>query len=152
MVSVEIRSATPADINDVCELVTALLAAVAPGNRSFEQLLPVTAHVLRHCDDVYPFVAIADGKTVGVIILNKCCAIYAMGDFGEISELFVAPEMRSANIGAKLIAKAVEFGISKGWSKLEVGAPDVPKWQRTVDFYQNNGFKEIGPRLYLPIG
>jgi hypothetical protein len=34
---------------------------------------------------------------------------------------------------------------------LEVGAPDVPRWQRTVDFYKRNGFKEVGPRLYLPL-
>ncbi len=31
---------------------------------------------------------------------------------------------------------------------LEVGAPSVPKWQRTVDFYLRNGFEEVGPRLY----
>ncbi|MFP6745114.1 MAG: hypothetical protein VCB77_08015, partial [Alphaproteobacteria bacterium] len=32
-----------------------------------------------------------------------------------------------------------------GWLELEVGAPDVPRWQRTVDFYLGYGFKEVGP-------
>lgn len=53
MVSFDIRSTTLADTNDVGELVIALLAAVAPGEHSFEQLLPVTARVLRHSDDVF---------------------------------------------------------------------------------------------------
>ena len=30
---------------------------------------------------------------------------------------------------------------------IEVGAPDLPRWQRTVDFYKRYGFTEIGPRL-----
>ena len=44
-------------------------------------------------------------------------------------------------------AKANTFSISKGWQFLEVGAPGLPRWQRTVDFYLGNGFSVIGPRL-----
>lgn len=29
----------------------------------------------------------------------------------------------------------------------EVGAPAVPRFQRTVNFYVRNGFVEVGPRL-----
>ena len=32
---------------------------------------------------------------------------------------------------------------------MEVGAPDLPSWQRSYDFYLNHGFKEVGPRLEL---
>ena len=32
-------------------------------------------------------------------------------------------------------------------NRVEVGAPDVPRWQRTVNFYLKEGFVEVGPRL-----
>ena len=32
---------------------------------------------------------------------------------------------------------------------LEVTGLSDPKWQRSVDFCCRNGFKEIGPQLYL---
>lgn len=35
----------------------------------------------------------------------------------------------------------------RGWPLLEVGAPAVPKRQRTVDFYLRRGFSIVGPRL-----
>jgi hypothetical protein len=35
---------------------------------------------------------------------------------------------------------------------LEVGAPDAPRWQKSIDFYIRCGFEEIGPRLFLPLG
>ncbi len=82
-------------------------------------------------------------------MLNRCTTIYALGDFGEISELYVEPAHRSVGVGAALIEKVVAFGRSKGWSMLEVTAPGVPKWRRSVDFYRRNGFKEIGPQPYL---
>jgi hypothetical protein len=35
---------------------------------------------------------------------------------------------------------------------LEVGAPDTPRWQRSVDFYRSCDFIVVGPRLYMMIG
>jgi hypothetical protein len=42
----------------------------------------------------------------------------------------------------------VAHGHTRHWSMIEVGAPDVPRWQSTVDFYLRRGFVEVGPRLY----
>ena len=143
-----IRPATPADGAAVCELALALFSDLYPGLYSADRLQPVIARILRGSATVFPFLAVVEGRPVGLIVLNQCTAIYALGDFGEISELFVTPDMRSSGLGAKLIEEAVAFARSKGWTMLEVGAPDVPRWQRTVDFYRRNGFAEVGPRLY----
>ena len=43
------------------------------------------------------------------------------------------------------------IGKAKQWRVLEVGAPAFPRWSRTIAFYKNNGFKEIGPRLNLSL-
>jgi len=46
-----------------------------------------------------------------------------------------------------LLNAPVDFGRSRQWGRLEVGAPSAPRWRRTLGFYLNNGFKEVGPRL-----
>lgn len=64
---------------------------------------------------------------------------------------YVSPEHRSKGIGLKTIKVAAEFGRSRGSPLFEVGAPDVLRWQRTVDFYLMNDFTEIGSRIELLI-
>ena len=71
--------------------------------------------------------------------------------FGEITELYIKPEFRSKRIGEELISQAKRFARERGWNALEVGAPDLPRSQRTVNFYLRNGFSEIGPRLELNV-
>ena len=61
------------------------------------------------------------------------------------------PDGRSKNVGARLIETAAAFGRKREWPIIEVGAPSVPAWQRTVDFYLKHGFEEIGPRLQLTL-
>lgn len=149
MTGVEIRAARATDSNTICRLVFSLMEALYQGDYPLDMLQPATERVLRNSTDVFPFLAPHDARPVGVIVLNRCTTIYALGDLGEISELYVEPAHRSAGVGAALIEKAVAFGRSKGWSMLEVTAPGVPKWRRSVDFYRRSGFKEIGPQLYL---
>ena len=48
-----------------------------------------------------------------------------------------------------MLAAAAALARERGWPRLEVGAPDVPKWQRSLDFYLRCGFEEVGPRLRL---
>jgi GNAT superfamily N-acetyltransferase len=103
-------------------------------------------------DAVWSFLATTrDDRDLGVVTLNECAAIYAGGRFGEISELYVVPDGRSKNVGARLTEAAAAFGRERGWPFIEVGAPSVPAWQRTVDFYLKHGFEEIGPRLQLTL-
>ena len=74
---------------------------------------------------------------------------YAGGVFGEITEFYVRPQFRSRQYGEQLLAHAKAIAHSNNWREIEVGAPAFPRWSRTIAFYKNNGFKEIGPRLSL---
>lgn len=130
-------------------MVFSLLDAVDPSGYILDMLRSATEWVLRKTADVLAFLALDEGRPAGVMVLNGSTAIFALGESGEITELYVERAHRSAGVGAALIEKAVAFGKSKGWSVLEVSAPELPKWQRSVDFYRRNGFKEIGPRLYF---
>jgi GNAT superfamily N-acetyltransferase len=91
----------------------------------------------------------AEGQAVAALTLSECAALYAGGHFGEIAEFYVQPAHRSGGLGAKMLAAAAALARERGWPRLEVGAPDVPKWQRSLDFYLHCGFEEVGPRLRL---
>lgn len=149
-----IRAVLIDDADVIGVLVARLLSELYPDLQDLyrvEKLTPITRDVLRSAS-VFGLVARDfSGDPVGVIMLNQCEAIYAFGQFGEISELYVDPCCRSSGLGAALLQAAIGLARSRNWSMLEVGAPDVPRWQMTVDFYTRNGFMNVGPRLYLPL-
>ena len=146
--------AGPAESKVVGELVHCLLMEFfAEQSHLFplEKMQKAAAELLLPGSGVWSFLAIDGDEIIGMININECAAIYAGGKFGEITELYIKPEFRSKQIGEKLIAQATDFAKERAWDVLEVGAPDVPRCQRTVNFYLKNGFSEIGPRLELDV-
>ena len=93
------------------------------------------------------FLAFADDEPIGVILLSDSVAVYAGGRFGVITELYVSPPHRSSGVAALLVRAAEALGRTRGWERLEVGAPPQPAWDRTLRFYLKDGFTEVGPRL-----
>jgi len=89
---------------------------------------------------------LTSGQKIGFVSLCESYALYAEGSYGTIPELYVSPNWRSATIGKKLLQKAMEFGASKGWKRLEVTTPPLPEFDRTFSFYQSNGFEISGGR------
>ncbi len=148
---VTIRPAVIDDSPMVAGLVLELLSEIEPAyaeTLTLHGLTGVAESLLAGGQGYWAFLAVDDeGGIVGVLTLNECAAIYANGLFGEIAELYVTPQWRSAKTGALLIDTAVAFGRDRGWSALEVGAPDLPQGQRAVNFYFGYGFKMSGPRL-----
>jgi GNAT superfamily N-acetyltransferase len=147
---ISVRQATVADVDVVATLVHLLLLEITSEDETpptVERAHTATKALLADDTSVWAFLAESDvGEALGVLTLNECASIYAGGRFGEISELYVTPSSRSKGVGPKLLAAAKEFGSFMGWGRLEVGAPDVPKWKRTTAFYCRNGFDEVGPR------
>jgi GNAT superfamily N-acetyltransferase len=148
-----VRRATVKDSETVASLLLRLLSELYDPQQygyGADTLGPAARALLKEGRGYWALLACTPGgEAVGVITLNECAAVYAFGNFGEIPELYVVPEYRSAGVGAELVRAAVEFGRERGWSLLEVGAPEVPTWQRTVDFYVRCGFAVVGPRMTL---
>ncbi len=94
------------------------------------------------------FVAIDnDSQTlVGFVSLYESYALYAEGAYGTIPELYIRPGWRSKHVGRRLLKKAMEFGKKKGWRRLEMTTPPLPQFERTLQFYQANGFEITGGR------
>jgi len=150
--TVSIIEAKQNDANLVASLVYDLLFELFPEQKNLFPLakLKITAtEMLQPSTGVWSFLAISNGQVAGMINLNECAAIYAGGKFGEITEMYVKPKYRSTAIGEKLIQQSKLFAQERSWKVLEVGAPDLPRCQRTVDFYQKVGFNEVGPRLEM---
>ena len=91
----------------------------------------------------------AAGDAVGVATLSESWAAYAGGRFGLLNEMYVVPSHRSRRVGALLIAAARAHGRRRGWRRLDVTAPESPRWDRSRRFYERQGFVFTGPKLKL---
>lgn len=85
-------------------------------------------------------------KSIGFITLYESFALYAEGEFGTIPELYVNPAYRSKSVGQNLISQAQSFGRSRGWKRLEVTTPPLPEFDKTLAFYEREGFSITGGR------
>jgi GNAT superfamily N-acetyltransferase len=93
----------------------------------------------------YCVVAATDeGRVIGFGALCESHSLYAEGTFGIIQEFYVMPGYRSKKVGQHLIEKIVEVAKNKKWKRLELCTPPVPEFNRTVSFYQENGFEITG--------
>ncbi len=155
MNEISVTVAKPEEYETVGVLVHRLLNELFPGEDEFrnsEKYISAARELLLTGENLWALVAKNEsGEMIGVLTLNQCAAIYAGGNFGEICELYVDNTERSSGIGAKLIDAAREFAKRKGWLELEVGAPPQPDWKRTFEFYIDQGFEYVGPRLYLTV-
>ena len=148
---IRIRRVGPNDAGLVAAMVAELLDDFSTDATSDPAALTLTATAVLAMQTVTGLVAHEGERPVGLVLLNECAAIYAGGTFGEITELYVRPEMRSCGVAALLLAEAERIGRTRGWRRIEVGAPEQPKWSRTLAFYLREGFVEVGPRLKKPL-
>lgn len=122
------------------EEVTATLIADEPRYRALLAFAP---------DSGDP-IGTVERDAIGVLTLCESCAPYAGGYFVIIQEFYIVPEMRSQGVGQALLQHARAIALQKKWNRLEVTATLDPSFARSVAFYRSFGFRDSGPRLYLP--
>jgi GNAT superfamily N-acetyltransferase len=132
----------------VGELLTEIMARVGIQAFNFD-LAETTMRLEDFLNREKYFVFVArdrNNKPAGFIALYERFALYAEGAFGTIPELYVRPEFRSNKLGLRLVYEAKTFGSSRGWSRLEVTTPPLPQFDRTLEFYEREGFSITGGR------
>lgn len=149
--SIRITRAQPSDAPLVADLVGELLQEImtAIGTQAFAFSLVETEARMRAWleDGSYTVLLARDGDTaVGFLTLSECRALYAEGRFGIIPELYVCPDRRSQGVGRGLVAEAKRVARLKGWARLEVTTPPLPQFERTLVFYERQGFSVSGGR------
>src|SRR5262245_6240288 len=150
--SFQIRRATRADVPSVVEGVRTLLAELRGLN---DVDLPPSAAAACEAavDGRAPgavFVACAgDGAIVGLLTLTEQLAIHLGGTYGLIQDLWVSPPYRSHGIGAALVDAAADYCVARQLRAVEVCLPSYrfATFRRTLQFYEQRGFVEIGPRM-----
>ena len=151
MLQIRIQEAQPSDAPMVAALVGELLQEImaAIGTKAFRFSPDDTEVRLRTwlADGTYTvLLAYAGVAIVGVLTLTEHHALYAEGAFGIIPELYVSPAFRSNRVGATLLAEAKQVARSRGWTRLEVTTPPLPPFDRTLAFYERQGFSISGGR------
>lgn len=86
------------------------------------------------------------GRPLGFISLTEAHALYVGGAFGVIPEFYVRPGFRSEGIGRSLMEAARVHARARGWLRLEVTTPPLPQFERTLQFYEGQGFEVTGGR------
>lgn len=87
-----------------------------------------------------------DASAIGVISVYEGYALSAGGVFGTIAELYVRPAYRSQGVGHHLIEQVKAFGQSYHWKLLQVATPPLPQFDRSLAFYEREGFVVTGGR------
>lgn len=156
--SIQITQAQPEDAAVVATLVGELLheimAAVKDKAFNFHQADTEARARAWLRDGCYSVLLTRDGNVpIGFLALYQSYALYTEGIYGTIPEFYVSPAHRSKGVGAALLEQARRLGRSRGWRRLEVTTPPLPQFDRTLAFYQREGFSISGGRklkLELP--
>lgn len=146
-----IRRATVQDVPQLAGMVGELLAEIMAkiGVQAFNFDLDATIDRLGAfiSQEKYFVFAAWDGDApAGFIALYESYALYAEGAFGTIPEFYVHPAFRSKALGLQLLSQAKTFGRSRGWKRLEVTTPPLPEFDKTLAFYEREGFAITGGR------
>ena len=138
------------------ELLREIMALVGTKTFGFHQEEIETPARSWITDGKYSVVLARDGvqpEPIGFLALYESYALHTEGAYGTIPEFYVRPAHRSKGIGAALMAEARRLGQSRGWRRIEVTTPSLPQFDRTMAFYQREGFNISGGRklkLELP--
>lgn len=152
MTNLNIRSANADDAENLALMVEALLGEIMDGIGSpvFNFNGDDTRLRLRQFLDQGNFIVFIaeqrNAEAIGFIALTESHALYAEGAFGIIPEFFVRPNFRSQQVGLRLLEQAKAYGHSRGWKRLEVTTPPLPQFDKTLAFYQREGFAVTGGR------
>ncbi len=147
-----IDRATADDSREISVMVGELLAEImnAIDVQAFNFDLDQTTDRLKdflNREKYFVFVAHDDANNpIGFVALYESHSLYAEGAFGTIPELYVRPAYRSNNVGLRLVSNAKSFGLSRGWRRLEVTTPPLPQFDKTLAFYEREGFAITGGR------
>ena len=150
--NIVISRACSSDADEIAVMAGELLNEImyATGVQAFNFRLDETIARLRDFitrEQYFVFVARDDNaNTSGFLALYESHALYAEGSFGTIPELYVRPVYRSQDVGHQLLAESRAFGRLRGWKRLEVTTPPLTEFDKTLAFYQREGFTITGGR------
>ena len=146
-----ITQATLRDAAAIAKLTVALTEEISKkmGARHFSLDTMETTEV---CADLLSngeysvLLASINHEPIGFVGLSEGYALYAGGAIGTMQEFYVCPAFRSCEVGASLINAAKAYAQKRAWKCMEVCTPPLPEFDRSLRFYERNGFAITGGR------
>ena len=151
MAKIRLEQAQPSDAPVIAELIGELLHEImaAIGTQAFVFSQADTESRARRWMSDHTYIVLLahdQDSVVGCLTLTENHALYAEGAFGIIPELYVRPAFRSRHVGAMLLREAKQVALLRRWTRLEVTTPPLPQFDRTLAFYERQGFSISGGR------
>ncbi len=150
---IRVRPALHDDIPSVLGGIRALLEELrgVPGIQLPEGARQVCERIIDGRSRGIIFTAFPTGqeRLVGLLSITIQDAIHFGGPYALIQYLWVHPEYRSHGVGAALMGAVEIYCRDHKLPTLEVCLPSLrfQNLPRTYNFYQENGFVELGPRM-----
>jgi ribosomal protein S18 acetylase RimI-like enzyme len=142
---IEIRPATPADLDEVTDLLAAQLAEhdipIARADLRF-----AADGILRVPDRGFVLLAARDGTAVGVACLSYSWTVERGGMVAWLDELYVVPALREHGIGNALLGEAIVTAGAAGCRTVELEVET--SHARAEHLYRRHGFTDMPRRRW----
>jgi len=151
--NIHFKQATPADASVIAAFAKALTDEIIhrTGAQHFNVDIAATTELCHELlvQGKYAVLLAVDDQSqrpIGFAALCESHALYAEGTFGIVQEFYIQPEFRSQKVGAALLESVAAHAKTRGWKRLELCTPPLPEFERTLHFYEENGFEVTGGR------
>jgi GNAT superfamily N-acetyltransferase len=151
--NIYIKKASPLDAYVIAFLAKALTDEIInkTGAQHFNVDITATTGLCQNLMErgKYTVFLAINGETdtaIGFAALCESHALYAEGTFGIVQEFYIQPEFRSQKVGSVLLESAIRYAKSLGWKRLELCTPPLPEFEKSINFYEENGFEVTGGR------
>lgn len=142
---IEIRPATPADLDEVTDLLAAQLAEhdipIARADLEF-----AADGILRVPERGFVLLALRDGGAAGVACVSYSWTVERGGMVAWLDELYVVPALREHGIGNALLAEAIVTAGKAGCRTVELEVET--SHARAEHLYRRHGFTDMPRRRW----
>lgn len=142
---IEIRPATPADLEDVTDLLAAQLKEheIPIGRADLEF---AAEGILRVPERGFVLLALRDGSAVGVACVSYSWTVERGGTVAWLDELYVVPSLREHGIGNELLGEAIGTAGAAGCRTVELEVET--SHARAERLYRRHGFQDLPRRRW----
>ena len=135
--TLRVRAATPADVDDIFRLIGALAAY----ERLSAEMSGTRESLGRHLFGPRPYaealLAELDGRTIGFALFFHSYSTFCTAPCLYLEDLFVEPERRGHGVGSALLAQVARLALERGCARLEWAVLD---WNAAaIAFYEQRG-------------
>jgi N-acetylglutamate synthase-like GNAT family acetyltransferase len=141
---IEVRTARDDDAPAVAELLGHLGYPAPPAE------IPARLARLRARADAETFVAVADGRVVGLATVHARDVLHQPRPFVQLTALVVPPDMRGRGVGRTLVATVEHWATEHGADRLVLTT--ALHRAEAPGFYERLGFEHTGRRYARRIG